>query len=103
MGEYVLKTGRRPTYEYAVISGINDSENEIGALCDFCRGTLAHDSNGNAWISCSGPNVYKRRERCFFKDIAAKGKKGIQYMKNKGVFCVYNARKVNDPVSLNHT
>jgi 23S rRNA (adenine2503-C2)-methyltransferase len=42
MGEYVLKTGRRPTYEYAIIAGINDSESEIGALCDFCRGTLAH-------------------------------------------------------------
>lgn len=42
MGEYVEKTGRRPTYEYALIGGINDSENELGALRDFCRGTLAH-------------------------------------------------------------
>ena len=42
MGEYVDKTGRRPTYEYALIKGINDSDNELGALRDFCRGTLCH-------------------------------------------------------------
>ena len=42
MGEYVEKTGRRPTYEFALIAGVNDSEDEIGSLCDFCRGTLAH-------------------------------------------------------------
>lgn len=42
MGEYVDKTGRRPTYEYALIKGVNDTENEIAALCDFCRDNLAH-------------------------------------------------------------
>ena len=42
MGEYVDKTGRRPTYEYALISGINDTEEELASLCDFCRGNLAH-------------------------------------------------------------
>jgi 23S rRNA (adenine2503-C2)-methyltransferase len=42
MGEYVDKTGRRPTYEYALIDGINDNDDELGALCDFTRGTLAH-------------------------------------------------------------
>lgn len=42
MGTYVDKTGRRPTYEYALIQGVNDTDNELGALCDFCRGTLAH-------------------------------------------------------------
>lgn len=42
MGEYVAKTGRRPTYEYALIGGINDTEAELQALCDFCAGTLAH-------------------------------------------------------------
>lgn len=42
MGEYVNKTGRRPTYEYALIGGVNDTENELQALCDFCEGTLAH-------------------------------------------------------------
>ena len=42
MGEYVAKTGRRPTYEYALIGGVNDTEPELQALCDFCEGTLCH-------------------------------------------------------------
>lgn len=42
MGEYVTKTGRRPTYEYALIGGVNDTDTEMQALCDFCAGTLAH-------------------------------------------------------------
>ena len=42
LGEYVNKTGRRPTYEYALIGGVNDTDSELQALCDFCEGTLAH-------------------------------------------------------------
>ena len=42
MGTYVSKTGRRPTYEYALIGGVNDTDAELQALCDFCEGTLAH-------------------------------------------------------------
>lgn len=42
MGEYVDKTGRRPTYEYALIKGVNDTEEELASLCDFCRDNLAH-------------------------------------------------------------
>lgn len=42
MGDYVDKTGRRPTYEYALIKGVNDTEEELSALCDFCRDNLAH-------------------------------------------------------------
>nr|WP_075577361.1 23S rRNA (adenine(2503)-C(2))-methyltransferase RlmN [Olsenella timonensis] len=42
MGTYVSKTGRRPTYEYALIGGVNDTDSELQALCDFCEGTLAH-------------------------------------------------------------
>lgn len=42
MGTYVAKTGRRPTYEYALIGGVNDTESELQALCDFCEDTLAH-------------------------------------------------------------
>lgn len=42
MGEYVEATGRRPTYEYALIGGVNDTINELDALCDFTRSTLAH-------------------------------------------------------------
>lgn len=42
MNEYVNKTGRRPSYEFALIRSVNDSDNEIAALCDFCRDNLAH-------------------------------------------------------------
>lgn len=42
MGEYADKTGRRPTYEYAMIDGINDTETELDYLKEFCRGTLCH-------------------------------------------------------------
>lgn len=42
MNEYVNKTGRRPSYEFALIRGVNDSDNEIASLCDFCRDNLAH-------------------------------------------------------------
>lgn len=42
MAEYVEATGRRPTYEYALIGGVNDNNLELDALCGFTRGTLAH-------------------------------------------------------------
>lgn len=42
MGEYADRTGRRPTYEYALIRGVNDTEEELTYLCDFCRDTLCH-------------------------------------------------------------
>ncbi len=42
MGEYANRTGRRPTYEYALIKGINDTDEELAYLCDFCRDTLCH-------------------------------------------------------------
>lgn len=39
---YTANTNRRPSYEYALIKGINDTPEELQALCDFCAGTLAH-------------------------------------------------------------
>ena len=42
MVEYAQQTGRRPSYEYALIGGINDSDAELEALCEFCAGTLCH-------------------------------------------------------------
>lgn len=40
--EYTEQTGRRPTYEFAMIEGVNDTNPEMQALCDFCEGTLCH-------------------------------------------------------------
>lgn len=42
LATYVDKTGRRPSYEYALMAGVNDTETELRALCDFCGGTLCH-------------------------------------------------------------
>lgn len=42
MGTYTDKTRRRPTYEYVMIAGVNDSNEELWALRDFTRGSLAH-------------------------------------------------------------
>lgn len=42
MSAYTNRTGRRPTYEYALIKGINDTDEELTYLCDFCRDTLCH-------------------------------------------------------------
>lgn len=39
---YSEKTGRRPTYEFAMIDGVNDTRPEMNALVDFCAGTLCH-------------------------------------------------------------
>lgn len=42
MKDYTEKTHRRPTYEYAMIKGINDDDASLDALIDFCAGTLCH-------------------------------------------------------------
>ncbi|GAV32005.1 tRNA m2A37 methyltransferase [Coriobacteriaceae bacterium EMTCatB1] len=40
--EYFARTGRRPTLEVALISGVNDTDEEIAALIEFCSGLHAH-------------------------------------------------------------
>ncbi len=39
---YTGKTGRRPSLEYALVAGVNDSPDELDALVEFCRGLLCH-------------------------------------------------------------
>lgn len=39
---YTQVTGRRPTYEYLMIQGVNDTNPELKALVSFCRNTLCH-------------------------------------------------------------
>ncbi|MDR0347638.1 MAG: 23S rRNA (adenine(2503)-C(2))-methyltransferase RlmN [Coriobacteriales bacterium] len=39
---YGDKTGRRPSLEFTLISGLNDTEDEIDALISFARGMLCH-------------------------------------------------------------
>ena len=42
VASYAEATGRRPTYEYALMAGINDTDAELKALVSFCRNTLCH-------------------------------------------------------------
>ena len=39
---YASVTGRRPTVEYALAAGVNDTDAELGALVEFCRAMLVH-------------------------------------------------------------
>ena len=40
--EYANATGRRPSLEYALIAGVNDTADELEALVVFCRNLLVH-------------------------------------------------------------
>lgn len=40
--DYASRTGRRVTFEYALTSGVNDTDEEIRALVQYCRGLLCH-------------------------------------------------------------
>lgn len=40
--EYGETTGRRPSLEYAPIRGVNDDDDHIETLVDFCKGMLCH-------------------------------------------------------------
>jgi len=39
---YIESTNRRPTFEYAMIQGINDSDEHLDSLLEFCDGLLSH-------------------------------------------------------------
>jgi 23S rRNA (adenine2503-C2)-methyltransferase len=40
--DYAVATGRRPSLEYALIDGVNDTAEELDALVAFARGMLVH-------------------------------------------------------------
>jgi 23S rRNA (adenine2503-C2)-methyltransferase len=42
LADYGETTGRRPTLEYALIAGENDTPKELAALVEWCRGLLCH-------------------------------------------------------------
>ncbi len=42
LSSYAQMTGRRPSLEYALIDGVNDTGEELSSLIDFCRGLLVH-------------------------------------------------------------
>ena len=42
IASYAEVTGRRPTYEYLMIDGVNDTDFQLKSLVSFCRRTLCH-------------------------------------------------------------
>lgn len=40
--DYAGRTGRRPSLEYALIAGVNDTDDELTALVRFAQGMLVH-------------------------------------------------------------
>ncbi len=42
IADYGQATGRRPSIEFALIEGVNDSDDELRALVEFCRGLHVH-------------------------------------------------------------
>jgi 23S rRNA (adenine2503-C2)-methyltransferase len=42
LSDYFATSGRRPTLEYALIAGVNDTTAELAALVGFCRGMPFH-------------------------------------------------------------
>jgi 23S rRNA (adenine2503-C2)-methyltransferase len=40
--DYANATNRRPSLEYALIGGVNDTDSELQALVSYCRGALVH-------------------------------------------------------------
>jgi 23S rRNA (adenine2503-C2)-methyltransferase len=42
IASYAREAGRRPSVEYALLEGVNDSDAELAALIEFCRGLLIH-------------------------------------------------------------
>jgi len=42
LSAYATRTGRRPSMEYALMEGVNDSAEELAALIGFCRGLSCH-------------------------------------------------------------
>ena len=40
--DYAEQTGRRPSLEYALIDGVNDTDAELEALVAYCQGMLVH-------------------------------------------------------------
>ena len=40
--DYTAQTGRRVTFEYALMAGVNDDEHHARALVEYARGLLCH-------------------------------------------------------------
>lgn len=75
-GKYTDKTGRRITFEYALISGVNDGPRHIKALAEALKGMLCHVNLIPLNEVCENPMTGSGRERAS-KIAAELEKKGI--------------------------
>ena len=66
---YADETGRRPTYEYALMRGVNDDERGLEALVSFCKGTLCHvnlipiNSTGGDFLPSAPSTIARFKQR----------------------------------------
>ena len=67
---YFEKTGRRVTFEYSLVGGVNDSEEDAAELCALTEGINCH-------INLIPVNPIKER------DYVQSGKRAIETFKNK--------------------
>ena len=42
INNYIKTTNRRPTFEYLMLNGVNDTEDHLEALINYCKGMLCH-------------------------------------------------------------
>lgn len=67
--EYASATGRRPSLEYTLVAGVNDTDAELEALVEFCRGLLVHvnlipvNPGGGSFSRSSADRARRFRDR----------------------------------------
>jgi 23S rRNA (adenine2503-C2)-methyltransferase len=74
-GDYVKHTGRRVTFEYALIDGVNDSTEQAAQLAALLKGLLCHvnliplnPTNDSVWQASSAERV-----RAFHRELKTRG------------------------------
>lgn len=75
LAAYAEKTRRRPSVEYALIDGVNDTPRELAALVSFCTGMLVHVNliPANPVVSSRFERSARSRVAEFERTLAAAG------------------------------
>lgn len=69
LAHYATETGRRPSVEYSLVAGVNDTDEELRELTAFCRDMLIHvnlipiNPVSGAGFDRPGPDAIARFER----------------------------------------
>ncbi len=72
---YSASTGRRPSLEYALIDGVNDTDSELSALVSFTRGRMVHVNliPANPVAGSELARSSESRARAFMRQLADAG------------------------------